>query len=254
MRERLSKGKSFIAERGSVWNKTVRFAVQLLFPLRCPMCDEIVTPFGEKICPACRWKRRLLTGSYCMKCGKKVEEQREFCGDCRTRKHEFVRGRALYEYESVTGSLYRFKYGGRQEYADFYGEELAFYLGDFVRSIRPDALIPIPIHPDRLRRRGYNQAVLLARSLGHRVNVPVLENYLLRVRNTVPLKRLNPQERQNNLKKAFNIRENDVKLNTVILVDDIFTTGSTVDEAARTLSAAGVQRVYFVALACGAGI
>lgn len=232
----------------------VAFVKQLLFPRRCPICDEIVVPFGEKICPQCVPKRSLLMRSYCMKCGKKVQEQRELCEDCRRRGHVFFRGRALYEYESVAASIYRFKYSGRQEYAEFYGEELARYLGDFIREMKPDALIPIPLHKSRQRARGYNQAALLARSLGRQLEVPVLEKYLLRVKKTTPLKRLNPKERQNNLKRAFNIRENDVKLKSVIMVDDIYTTGSTVDEAARVLMDCGVERVCFVALACGAGV
>lgn len=227
---------------------------QLLFPLRCPMCDEPVRPYGEKVCPECVEKRKMLTAPYCMKCGKKLADDGEFCGDCSGKQHAFVRGRALYEYESVAASIYRFKYGGRQEYAEFFGEELSFYLGDFVREIGPDALIPIPLHKKRQRKRGYNQAALLARVLGQQTGTLVLEKYLVRVKNTIPLKRLNPKERQNNLKKAFIIHKNDVKLKTVILVDDIYTTGSTMDEAARTLIGCGVQNVYFVALACGAGL
>lgn len=247
-------GKRLNMEKTHILAKGEALAKQLLFPLRCPVCDEIVTPFGQKICPGCTAKRKILTSPYCMKCGKKVQEQRELCEDCRNKKHLFFRGRALYEYESMAGSIYRFKYGGRQEYAEFYGEEMANVLGDFVRGIKPDALIPIPLHKSRQRKRGYNQAALLARTLGHRLNVPVMEDYLLRVKNTTPLKLLNPKERQNNLKRAFNIVQNDVKLKTVIVVDDIYTTGSTVDEAAETLLACGAEKVYFVALACGAGL
>lgn len=77
---------------------------------------------------------------------------------------------------------------------------------------------------------------------------------LRRVKNTAPLKKLNPQERQNNLKKAFKIAANDVKLKTIILIDDIYTTGSTVDEAARELTAHGVEGIYFIALAGRAGL
>lgn len=227
---------------------------QLLFPLRCPMCDRPVRPFGERICPECVEKRKILTQPYCMKCGKHLVDEREFCGDCSRVQHVFVRGRALYEYESVVGSIYRFKYGGRREYADFFAEEMEKYLGDFIREIRPDALIPIPLHRKRKNRRGYNQAECLARALGARMEIPVRSRYLLRVRNTTPLKLLNPAERQNNLKKAFIIGENDVKLEKVILVDDIYTTGSTMDEAARTLLANGVKSIYFVALACGEGV
>lgn len=227
---------------------------QLLFPLRCPVCDEIATPFGEKICGDCVGKLKLLVSPYCMKCGKKLHGEEELCRDCREKEHVFIRGRALYEYESVALPIYRFKYGGRQEYGDFFGEETAYYLGNFVRSVKPDALIPIPLHKKRFRTRGYNQAAVLAKALGKWLGIPVADNYLCRVRDTVPLKRLNPKERENNLKRAFNIAQNDVKLKTVILVDDIYTTGSTMDEAARTLRARGVEKIYFVTLACGAGV
>ncbi len=228
--------------------------MQLLFPRRCPVCDHIVQPTGEKICTECLGRLKLLTPPWCMKCGKKLAGEGEYCADCRRKEHHFLRGRALYEYEGAALSVYRFKYGGRREYAEFFGEQAAEFLGDFVRSIRPEALIPIPLHKKRKAARGYNQAELLAREIGERLGVPVNTKILLREKNTAPLKYENPEERQNNLKRAFNIGQNDVKLKKVILIDDIYTTGSTMDEAARMLRAAGVESVYFLALACGAGI
>lgn len=228
--------------------------LQLLFPRRCPVCDGIVPQAGEKICLGCLGKLKLLTPPWCMKCGKKLSKEGEYCADCARKEHFFLRGRGLYEYESVALSIYRFKYGGRREYADYFGEQMAEYLGNFIRSVEPDALIPIPLHRKRRAARGYNQAELLARALGSRLGIPVYGDFLVRVKNTAPLKYENPEERQNNLKKAFNIQENDVKLKKVIVVDDIYTTGSTMDEAARVLKGAGVQEVYFVTLACGAGV
>ncbi len=228
--------------------------LQLLFPLRCPVCDRIVVPAGEKICLECMGKPRLLTPPWCMKCGKKLAQEGEFCADCRSKKHAFDRGRALYAYDSVAGSIYRFKYGGRREYADFFGEQMAEYLGNFIRSTQPDALIPIPLHRKRMAVRGYNQAQLLAEAVGSRLGVPVCPDFLVRVKNTAPLKYENPKERQNNLKKAFNIARNDVKLKRVVVVDDIYTTGSTMDEAAGTLKEAGVKEVCFIALASGTNV
>lgn len=226
---------------------------QLLFPLRCPVCDD-AAPYGENICPECIGRLAPLVPPYCMKCGKKLWGEGEFCGDCRRKEHVFARGRALYEYENIASVIYRFKYGNRREYADFLGEELAFYLGVFIRETGAEALIPIPLHTRRRRARGYNQAALLAEALGRHLELPVAEHYLTRVRDTIPCKYLNPKERQNNLKKAFNIPRNDVKLKRVLVVDDIYTTGSTIDEAAETLLAGGVEEVYFVTLACGAGV
>lgn len=227
---------------------------QLLFPARCPVCDDIVPIYGEKICPQCLGGFRLLTPPWCLRCGKKLGGEEEFCGDCLKKEHVFDAGRALYEYGSVAGAIYRMKYGKRQEYADFFGEETERYLGSFLSRIHPDAIVPIPLHKKRQRMRGYNQAALLAKALGKRTEIPVLENLLIRVKNTTPLKLQNPVERQNNLKKAFNITRNDVKLKTILLVDDIYTTGSTMDEAASVLKRSGVQSVYFVTLACGAGV
>lgn len=87
------------------------------------------------------------------------------------------------------------------------------------------------------------------------MQLPVDEKLVKRVRNTAPMKRLNPAERQNNLKKAFNIGRNDVKLyGRIILVDDIYTTGTTLDEIAALLKSHGVSEVYCVTLACGAGL
>ena len=235
-------------------NRFQRLTASLIFPLRCPVCDKIVQPYGEKICRSCAGKLKLLTPPWCMVCGKKLGEEGECCGDCAKKKHFFVRGRALYEYESAARSIYRFKYGNKQEYADFFGEEIACYLGDFIRRINPDGLIPVPLHKKRMRKRGYNQATLLARAVGHYTGIPVYENLLVRVKNTVPLKCQNPAERQNNLKKAFLITGNDVKLSTVLLIDDIYTTGSTIDEAARVLMEHGMKSVFFITLASGTGV
>lgn len=223
--------------------------VQLLYPRRCPVCDRIASPWGEKICLDCLKRLKLLEAPWCMQCGKKLEGSGEYCRDCGPGKHSYVRGRALYEYGSAAMSIYRFKYGGRQEYADFFGEQIAEYLGDFLRAVRPEGLVPIPLHADRRAKRGYNQAELLAREIGARSGLPVYSDWLVRVKNTTPQKQLSPKERQNNLKKAFHISRNDVKLKTVIIVDDIYTTGATIDEAAKVLMQAGVERVYFVVLA-----
>ncbi len=228
--------------------------LQAVYPRHCPVCDGIVRQGGEKICLEWRDKLKLLTSPWCMRCGRKAEEGEEYCRDCRNRKHLFERGRALYEYDSAAQSIYRFKYGGRREYADFFGEQIAEYLGDFIRDMRPEGFVPIPLHRRRKARRGYNQAQLLAEAVGRRMGIPVYSNLLIRVRNTAPQKKLNPAERQNNLKRAFNMPENDVKLKTILVFDDIYTTGATIDEAARALKEAGAEQVYFVTLACGAGV
>ncbi|MCR4618643.1 MAG: ComF family protein [Lachnospiraceae bacterium] len=236
--------------------KTGNILLDFIFPRRCPYCDGIVTPLGEKIHAQCIEKLKLLTPPYCMKCGKKLmlNTDSKYCEQCMEGGHRFIRGRCLYDYKSVAPSIYRFKYGGRAEYAQYYGEETAEYLGEFIKKISPDALIPIPIHRRRYAKRGYNQAYLFAKEISKHTGIPVMDKVLHRKRNTVPLKMLSPKERQKNLKNAFIVGQNSVKLKTIILIDDIYTTGATMDEAARALQTSGIPDVYFVALAGGKGI
>lgn len=216
------------------------------------MCDRPVKPAGKIICDSCRGKFKLVPEEHCMKCGKPIPgENEEYCRECRQKKHEFVQGLSLYEYGSVAASIYRFKYAKRKEYAEFYGQELSERFGEIIRRWNVDALVPVPIHKTRKRERGYNQAELLADQLNIRTGVPVKKNLLVRCRKTAPQKELNAFQRQNNLKKAFKISQNDVKLSTIIVIDDIYTTGSTVDEMARILKQAGVGKVYVLTLAIG---
>lgn len=226
----------------------------LLFPRRCPVCDRPVKPAGALICAACTPKLKYVGEPVCFKCGKAVREaQQEYCFDCAHKKHEYDRGISLYQYAGIRKTVYRFKYGGRQEYADFLGEEMARRLGWQILAWKPDALIPVPLHPKRLRKRGYNQAQLLAEKTGQLLEIPVFSDWLLRVKNTAPQKLLDGRARQNNLKRAFKIGRNDVKLKTIVIIDDIYTTGSTVDEIAITCRQYGVEKVYFAALSIGNG-
>lgn len=227
----------------------------LLFPRRCAVCDGITDRPGKEICTECRNKIIYIKEPFCMKCGKQLQSgEREYCGDCGRKTHYFIQGTALYDYGSMADSISRFKYGGRMEYASFYGRELYEKKLSWLRAVAPDALIPVPIHPSRKRKRGYNQAQLIAEALSERSGIPVNTSLIHRERKTRPLKSLTWAERQNNLKRAFKICQNDVKLKTIVIIDDIYTTGSTVDEMALALQKAGVRRIYFMALTIGRGI
>mgnify|MGYP002509861292 CR=1 FL=1 len=229
--------------------------LDLVYPRRCPVCDKAVKPFGSLICRTCEKEFVYIRSPYCMKCGKELsEEGMEYCKDCMQRRHLFDRGRALCVYKSMSDSIYRFKYKGRQEYGAYYAQCIERHLGDWIRECRPDAIVPVPIHNAKRRIRGYNQAEVLAGELGKLMDIPVEVNYVKRVRKTAPMKDLSVSERQNNLKRAFKICRNDVKLSTIVIIDDIYTTGSTIDEMSYELRRAGVRRIYFIALAIGKGL
>lgn len=237
------------------WENRLETAASLLYPARCPACDQLLGIGTQRMCSSCRRRVHYLSGPLCCRCGKKLSDcEAEYCGDCGRRRHLFTAGRALYEYGDIAPALYRFKYEGCREYAGFFGRELASQLGGYIRSLKPDGLVPIPMYPAKERRRGYNQASLLAQALGRELNLPVYPKLVSRNRNTRPLKELNSEERVNNLKRAFNLAQNGVKLKTIILVDDIYTTGSTMDQVSTVLLAGGCKRVYFVTLAIGAGV
>lgn len=235
----------------------------LLFPVKCPICDRVLEeqllrmkkrlPVG--ICYECSRGMQYILPPRCYKCGKQLQDEaQEYCGDCRELEHEFIMGRALYEYHSIKEALFRFKYHGRREYAEVFAGEISFYLGDFIRRVEPDGLVPVPIHTRRRGQRGYNQAGELARALGKEMGIPVYENLVLRKINTKPLKNMSPSQRQNSLKKAFILGENGVELSTTIIIDDVFTTGSTIDAISKVLLASNAMKIYFITLAIGEGV
>lgn len=228
--------------------------IELLFPRRCPVCDEPVKA-GYLICKECKGELRYLKEPLCYRCGKQLREQeQEYCYDCARNRHQYVQGMALYDYPTVKKTIYRFKYGGRCEYANFFAKEIAAHMGKRIREWNPDALIPIPLHPSKQVMRGYNQAAVLACALGKELGIEVCDKLVHRVRKTTPMKDLDVHSRQINLKNAFIISKDDVKLRRVILIDDIYTTGSTVDAVARELHRHGVCEIFYIALAIGVGM
>lgn len=230
----------------------MNYLKELLFPRRCPVCDEIVSGFGEFICPGCYERLEPVDGAVCCQCGKKLSDgEGEYCRDCRREKHLFDRNFPLYSYRDIADGIYRFKYGNRQEYAGFFGREMAARYRGIREKIRPDGLIPVPLHRERMRKRGYNQAELLAEVIGREWNIPVYRKMVIRQKKTLPQKDLNAAERQNNLKKAFNLAGNGVKLNTIIIVDDIYTTGSTLDAISELFRESGTRKIYGMTLAIG---
>ena len=225
----------------------------LLFPRRCTICDVVIAS-QEGICGSCRKKVHSLRGDTCMKCGKKIKENNAYCYDCMRRDHYFERNFSVFEYPVIRESLYRFKYRGRAEYAAYYARKACELHGKRIMELHADAIVPVPIHKSRFRKRGYNQAKELARELSALTGIPVCNDLIKRVKSTKALKTMDVRERQNNLKKAFLIIQNDVKLKTIIVVDDIYTTGSTLDAIAKVCKAAGIEYVYSLTVAVGNGL
>jgi len=146
-------------------------------------------------------------------------------------------------------AIHRFKYQNMRGLAEPLGELLASYVVE--HSLPASVLVPVPLHPARLAERGYNQAALLAREMGRRLDLPVVENSLLRVRATRQQVGLNAEERQANVAGAFACRDAQLAGQQVLLIDDVYTTGATLTACGAALAAIGAASIWGLTLAHG---
>ena len=229
--------------------------LQALFPRRCPVCGEVVRPAGSLTCPPCIQKLSFVKSPVCKKCGKEIlDSAAEFCDDCMAHRHTFEYGLSLLNYnEAARHSMAQIKYNNKREYLDFYGAAMAARYGKRIGRMRVDAIVPVPVHPSRKRRRGFNQAEVLANNLGRRLGIPVEPGMLIRDKKTKPQKELSAAERLKNLSGAFGAGVIPSHVRSVLLIDDIYTTGSTVEACARVLSREGIEKIYFVVICMTGG-
>ena len=222
--------------------------MDLLLPPTCLFCRRPLLP-GERhdfLCAPCLQKEPFFLDQGCFLCAGRPGHS-FCCTQGRARSFSFSGTTALGWYGSdLRECLHRLKYGGCSHLA----KPLGLLLARSVlrrRSWPPfQAVVPIPLHPKRLRERGYNQSYLLARNLSRSINVPLAE-LLERQKDTPPQTRLPRNERLHNLKGAFRLKAKaspSFKASTLLLVDDIFTTGTTMNEAAKLLVGQGAGGVY----------
>lgn len=181
-----------------------------------------------------------------------IGEQTEYCSDCLRHPRSFDRGLALLNYnEAARHSMAKIKYNNKRQYLDFYAAAISRRFGKLLMRMEADALVPVPIHPSRRRKRGFNQAEELADRIGKQLGIPVRSDLLVRTRKTLPQKELNPTERLKNLEEAFCVPRGRGHIGSVILVDDIYTTGSTAEACTRALRQAGAEHVFVLSVCIG---
>lgn len=236
----------------------LQIILDMLYPVRCPVCTGIVTPKDRNICVSCEMKLHFISEPRCKKCSKPIEdEQAEYCSDCGRKNYHFEYGFSVWVYDDVIKkSVSDFKYRHKKEYSKYFVREVVSRYGSKILKINPDALVPVPIHRSKYRERGYNQADILAKGIGRELNIPVLSDLLIRNKKTLPQKQLSDKERLQNLNEAFEFNKTYIgrrKLNKLLLVDDIYTTGSTIEACTNVLIKNGAGKVYFVTLCIGKG-
>ncbi len=229
-------------------------AIRILYPQRCPICTSVL-PGGRLICPSCEKQLPLIREPFCRKCGRAMKDIRqEYCEECQLHAHIFDRGQCCFSYEKqMRISLMRMKFENHREYIPFYACSMYASGKGFLARCGAEQLIPIPCSPRRVKERGFDQCFLLTRELSRLSGIPQEKDNLIRVKATSPQKGLDRHSRAENVKNAFAVKRPENLAKKVVLVDDIYTTGATMDEAARCLKEAGVEEVCFLCL-CSARI
>lgn len=232
----------------------VQEVLSILFPNACCICGEILHRTENGICKDCKGAFVLVQAPTCKHCGKPVKEVwQEFCFDCSTHRGEYLkRGFALWEYNSVAKkAMMNYKYAGYQEIAGYFAGEIIKNLGVELRKLEIQAIVPVPLYDGKLRYRGFNQAELIAREIAKRLEVPCYTEWLVRVKNTKPQNALDDKERFENLKDAFVFKEERLFCQKILLIDDIYTTGTTINECAKQLRMWGALEVYSLCVFIG---
>jgi ComF family protein len=239
--------------------KLLRALLELVFPsnIYCISCGEPIFE-GElyALCQSCMEKIIWANQRSCRKCGKILQDwyQPELCMDCSYIGHSFTQGFCCVQYgEQERQLIHQLKYNGK----GYIGRKMAEIMKDRIalEDLDIQVVIPVPIHRLKLRERGYNQAGLIARHLAAEMKLPYSEKLLIRIRETEPMNQLKPRDRRRNMAGAFaagSHAKEAVADKSILLIDDIFTTGSTVDACSDVLLSLGARAVYVLVLAAGA--
>ena len=218
--------------------------LDLLLPRSCTGCRRIHAPPQRYWCPACWSLIPWIISPLCPVCGRPFRDSGAasdyLCGECIESAFHFDTARSATFHEGVVRDrIHQLKFGSQTEWAPPLVELLeTAYAGWGLPA--PDLIVPVPLHPKRLGQRGFNQSGLLADELGRKLNTPVSFNVIKRKNQTQPQTRLNREQRLKNVKGAFEVADvQRVRDRRVLLVDDVFTTGTTLSECARTLKRKG---------------
>jgi len=222
---------------------------ELLYPRRCVVCgDDLELGQRGPLCDEHRRRVVLVEDPFCERCGQKMftaAASELLCAECRQSKRHFDRAFSATVYNDVMQPLvHLYKYGMRQYLARVLARWMIDFMHRHIDAASLDAIVPVPLHWRRFRYRGFNQAIALARPIRREFGLPIITHVLRRTRHTVPQVNLGLKERLTNIKGAFGVRQaGRIEGKHLLLVDDVYTTGATINECARVLKRAGAASV-----------
>jgi len=227
----------------------------LIFPPRCIACGELLEQHAPlPFCTSCMTGIRFIGSPLCPRCGTPfpaAEGEDHLCGKCLVTERTYAVARSVGRYEeTLLTAIHRFKYRGKTGIGDLLGKIMADFADNLWDMKVFDRILPVPLHPRRLRERGFNQAVILARGLSKRFDIPLDFTSLRRDRFTPPQVGLDRQQRSANVQGAFTVAHPErIAGRRLLLVDDVYTTGSTLTECARVLIRAKADSVAVFTMA-----
>lgn len=231
--------------------------LELIYPEKniCCICDTYDETIGENyICTRCEQSIKKIVPPCCIKCGKPINYSSSvnLCPDCIIYEKCFETSKSPFAYEGlIKNSIYNFKYYNKPYYYRFFGNALLKYM-NAINYKDFDFILSVPLHRKKMRNRGYNQSELIGRYISNKLSIPYIDA-LKRIKNTNKQSTQSKQERNKNLKNAFVIKNinkvNAIKNSSVLLVDDVYTTGSTANECSKALLNYEVNKVYVITIA-----
>ncbi len=233
-----------LAARFPETHKWANKALDLLFPPICAACGAL----GDLICADCLAQLPHVAGPLCNRCGRSHLYAVPVCESCLQPSFclQQVRAALIY-HEPAAGIIHKMKYDGFFALAKPLAHIMAAAWPNW--EPYPEIIVPVPLHKRRQRQRGFNQSALLASHLGQQMGIPVNEEAIRRVKNTIPQIGLNPNERLENVHDAFQAHSQQVMNKQILLIDDVFTTGATMLAAAGSLLTSGAAGVSAYCLA-----
>ncbi len=236
-------------------NSYVDSFLELIYPEKntCFICETYDESIGDKyICMDCEKRIKRLVPPLCSKCSKPIDynSSADLCRECIDTERHFETAKSPYAYEGLIKKvIYSYKYYNKPYFYKFFGNSLVSYMqsNDYTDF---DYIVSVPLHSSKMRKRGYNQSELLAKHIAARLSIPYAD-VLKRTKKTIKQSGQSRQERRKNLANAFAVKGSAEKIihSSVLLVDDIYTTGATVEACSKALVKYGAGKVFVLTIA-----